>query len=152
MGERSTIIVTAAVIIAMVMSCIIAGCTSQQSPESKIPTSGKQGSQTINTQTMPTPNRITTVPTLSDRNEVIIRGNDFEPGILVILNGTTVTWTNEDDLNNDYSIVSDTGVPEQFQSDTISKGGIFKFRFTKPGTYPYHSAITSEIAGKIVVL
>ena len=147
MAGRKPFLVSAAVFLVIFAACIFAACTTQQSTESKIPTS-----LTVNTHTMPIPPRGPVVPTLSEGTDVKIHENDFEPYTLVVMNGTIVTWTNEDDLNNDYSVVSDNGTPVSFQSGTISKGGIFKFKFIQPGTYPYHSTITSDITGKIIVL
>ena len=150
MVDRSSFINRAAMIFVIVTLCIIAGCISSQAPPStNLP--GVKDPLTMNTQPMPTFSGVAPVPTLSEKNEVKMQGNDFEPRTLVVMNGTTVTWTNDDE-NRNYSVVSDTGAPAAFQSGALSKGGIFTFRFAQPGTYPYHSAIPPEITGRIVVL
>ena len=137
------------IILVVVMACFFSGCTSQTT-ESKNTASGTKAPQPVNTATFPTPDMRTFVPTLSESPNVKIQMNDFDPAILVVMNGTTVTWTNYDESMN-YSVVSDNGTPESFKSGDLSKGKTFQFRFTRPGTYPYHSETISKISGKIIV-
>jgi plastocyanin len=115
------------------------------------PLPGMQAPHPVNTATFLTPNRVTTVPALSEGAAVRIQENDFNPYSLVVMNGTIVTWINEDEFFN-YSVISDNDFPVSFHSGIHLKGGIFQFRFARPGTYPYHSTTTSEITGEIVVL
>jgi plastocyanin len=149
MTERSALTVRAAVLLAILVVCFTTGCINPQTTPTHSP--GTKAPLTMNTQPMPTFSGETPVPILSNGTEVKMQYNDFEPRTLIIMNGTTVTWINEDETR-EYSAVSDAGTPVAFQSGTLSKGGVFTFRFTQPGTYPYHSAIPPEIRGEIIVL
>lgn len=77
-------------------------------------------------------------------NEVWIQNMDFNPAVITVAAGTTVTWTNKDDAA--HTVTSDTDL---FDSGNMSKGGTFSFTFATPGTYPYfctyHPAMTAEV-------
>src|SRR4051812_26862012 len=63
--------------------------------------------------------------------EVKIDNFTFGPGTLNVPVGSTVTWTNKDDIP--HTVVS-TGV---FKSKVLDTDEKFSFTFTKAGTYPY---------------
>ena len=50
-----------------------------------------------------------------------------------------------------HTIVSDTGSPVTFSSDSISSGASYSFTFTQPGTYAYHCSIHPSMKGTIIV-
>jgi len=64
--------------------------------------------------------------------EVKIDNFSFGPAALTVPVGTTVTWTNRDDIP--HTVVSTDGV---FKSKALDTDDKFSFVFTKPGTYPY---------------
>lgn len=149
MTELSALTVRAAVLLAILVVCFTTGCINPQTTSTYSP--GMKATLTMNTQPMPTFSGEIPVPVLSNGTEVKMQYNDFEPRTLVIMNGTTVTWINEDETR-DYSVVSDNTTLAAFQSGTLSKGSVFTFRFTQPGAYLYHSAVLPEIRGQIIVL
>lgn len=53
----------------------------------------------------------------------------FGPQELKVKSGTTVTWTNEDDIP--HTVVS----PNNFRSKPLDSDDKFTFTFTTPGTY-----------------
>jgi plastocyanin len=65
--------------------------------------------------------------------EVAMKNFSFNPGDLTIKVGTTVTWTNEDNVV--HTVTSDTGL---FDSGELTKGATFTYTFTEAGVYPYH--------------
>lgn len=145
MVKHPSIAAYAGILLLVIAASIFAGCASRQPAAIQTQTPSRPY------QTVPTPEYlVTTVPALSGTSEVMMLHNDFEPLELVVMNGTTVTWTNGDD--RECSVVSDTGSGVTFQSGTLSKGGTFSFTFTRPGTYHYHSAIPPEIMGVIIVI
>ena len=78
--------------------------------------------------------------------EIKIDNFSFGPGILTVAVGTTVTWTNRDDIP--HTVVSTDGV---FKSKVLDTDEKFSFTFTKAGTYPYFCSIHPKMTGKVVV-
>jgi plastocyanin len=78
--------------------------------------------------------------------EVKIDNFSFGPEAATVSTGTTVTWTNRDDIP--HTVVSTEGVFKSKVMDTDEK---FSFTFTKPGTFPYFCSIHPKMTGKIVV-
>lgn len=78
--------------------------------------------------------------------EVKIDNFSFGPNDLKVAVGTTVTWTNRDDIP--HNIVSTDGV---FKSKVLDTDEKFSFTFSKAGTYPYFCAIHPKMTGKVVV-
>jgi plastocyanin len=70
----------------------------------------------------------------------------FGPQTLTVPVGTTVTWSNSDDIP--HTAVSTEGV---FKSKVLDTDEKFSFTFTKAGTYPYYCTIHPKMTGKIVV-
>jgi plastocyanin len=70
----------------------------------------------------------------------------FGPPTITVPVGTTVTWTNSDDIP--HTAVSTDGVFKSKVMDTDEK---FSYTFTKAGTYPYYCTIHPKMTGKIVV-
>jgi plastocyanin len=50
-----------------------------------------------------------------------------------------------------HTVVSDTGSPAAFSSDSLSTGASYRFTFALPGTYPYHCSIHPSMKGTIIV-
>jgi plastocyanin len=70
----------------------------------------------------------------------------FGPQSITVPVGTTVTWTNSDDIP--HTAVSTDGV---FKSKVIDTDEKFSYTFTKTGTYPYYCAIHPKMTGQVVV-
>jgi len=70
----------------------------------------------------------------------------FGPQTLTVPVGTTVTWTNSDDIP--HTSVSTEGV---FKSKVLDTDEKFSYTFTKAGTYPYFCTIHPKMTGKVVV-
>jgi plastocyanin len=71
----------------------------------------------------------------------------FGPAEITIPAGTTVTWTNNDDVP--HVVTSDDN--KLFKSKALDTDDHFSFTFTKPGTYNYYCAIHPKMTAKIVV-
>ena len=78
--------------------------------------------------------------------EVKIDNFSFGPGTLKVPLGTTVTWTNRDDIP--HTVVSTEGV---FKSKVLDTDEKFSFTFSKAGSYPYFCSIHPKMTGKVVV-
>lgn len=70
----------------------------------------------------------------------------FGPQTLTVPVGTTVVWTNSDDIP--HTSVSTEGL---FKSKVLDTDEKFSYTFTKAGTYPYYCTIHPKMTGKIVV-
>jgi plastocyanin len=82
-------------------------------------------------------------------NSITIKNFAFDPSTLTVKTGTAVTWVNQDSAP--HIIVSDTGSPAAFSSDSLSTGASYKFTFTQAGTYTYHCSIHLSMKGTIIV-
>ena len=71
----------------------------------------------------------------------------FGPAEITIPAGSTVTWTNNDDVP--HVVTSDDN--KMFKSRALDTADHFSFTFTKPGTYNYYCAIHPKMTAKIVV-
>jgi amicyanin len=78
--------------------------------------------------------------------EVKIDNFSFGPAAVTVAVGTTVTWTNRDDIP--HTVVSDDKV---FKSKVLDTDEKFSFTFTKPGTYGYFCSVHPKMTGKVVV-
>jgi plastocyanin len=82
----------------------------------------------------------------SESATVKIDNFSFGPPSLTVTAGTTVTWTNHDDVP--HTVVSDD---KQFKSKALDTDDKFSHTFTKPGTYNYFCSIHPKMTAKIVV-
>ena len=78
--------------------------------------------------------------------EVVIDNFVFGPQTVTVPIGTTVTWTNRDDIP--HTVVSTEGVFKSKVRDTDEK---FSYTFTKAGTYPYYCSVHPKMTGTVVV-
>ena len=70
----------------------------------------------------------------------------FGPQAITVPVGTTVTWTNSDDIP--HTAVSTDGVLKSTALDTNEK---FSYTFTKAGTYSYYCSVHPKMTGQVVV-
>lgn len=70
----------------------------------------------------------------------------FGPQSLTVKVGTTVTWTNRDDIP--HTVVSSDGV---FKSKARDTDETFSYKFEKAGTYSYFCSLHPKMTGQVVV-
>jgi plastocyanin len=80
-----------------------------------------------------------------DTLEVHIDNFVFQPAELKIKVGTTVTWTNRDDIP--HTVVS----AGKFRSKTLDTDDKFAFTFTNAGDYKYFCSLHPHMTGMIKV-
>ena len=78
--------------------------------------------------------------------DVKIDNFSFSPATITIPAGTTVKWTNRDDIP--HTVVTEDKAIKSKVLDTDEK---FSYTFTKPGTYSYFCSIHPKMKGTIVV-
>ena len=81
-----------------------------------------------------------------ETTEVKIDNFSFGPATLTVPVGTSVTWTNRDDIP--HTVASTDGV---FKSKALDTDEKFSFTFSKAGTYPYFCSIHPKMTGKVIV-
>ncbi|KJC62665.1 amicyanin [Bradyrhizobium sp. LTSPM299] len=69
----------------------------------------------------------------------------FEPAQLNVKVGTTVTWTNRDDIPHTVVCAG------KFRSKTMDTDGSFSFTFTDPGEYKYFCSLHPHMTGTVKV-
>jgi plastocyanin len=79
--------------------------------------------------------------------EVKIDNFSFGPMTMTVAAGTTVTWTNEDDVP--HTVVSEDKTT--FKSKALDTGEHFSYTFTKAGKYPYFCSVHPKMVAEVVV-
>jgi plastocyanin len=130
MSKYSRLALCSACIALLILACMVAGCTSYQTPAAPTATAAPPASA-------------------GQGNSITIKNFAFDPSTLTVKTGTAVTWTNQDSAP--HIVVSDTGSPAAFSSDSLSTGASYKFTFAQPGTYTYHCSIHPSMKGTIIV-
>jgi len=80
--------------------------------------------------------------------EVKVDNFSFSPATLTVAVGTTVTWTNHDDIP--HTVVS-TDDPRAFRSKVMDTDEKFSYTFTKAGSFAYFCSIHPKMTGTVVV-
>jgi plastocyanin len=71
---------------------------------------------------------------------------NFSPVTVTVPVGSTVRWTNHDDIP--HSVISED---ESFKSKALRTDENFSYTFNKAGTYSYYCSIHPRMTGTIVV-
>lgn len=88
---------------------------------------------------------LATTPVRAADMQVKIENFTFNPQQITVKVGTTVTWTNADDIP--HTVVSPPGL----RSNALDTDDKFSFTFTTPGTYKYFCGLHPQMTGSIVV-
>jgi len=80
-------------------------------------------------------------------NTVTIDNFSFTPAAVSVKPGTTVTWTNKDDIPHGIG-ATNNAFPKSKALDTDDS---YSFTFTTPGTYQYFCYLHPKMVGSIVV-
>ena len=78
--------------------------------------------------------------------EVKIDNFSFTPAELRVSVGTTVQWTNRDDIP--HTVVSTDKV---FKSKVLDSDDEYSFTFSTPGTFTYFCSVHPKMTGKVIV-
>ena len=74
---------------------------------------------------------------------------EFDPAEVTVKAGTTITWTNSDDLP--HTVTKEDGPGGEFDSGNIEPGGTFELTADVPGTTDYVCTIHPGQAGSFTV-
>jgi plastocyanin len=78
--------------------------------------------------------------------QVVVDNFSFAPATTAVSVGTTITWTNRDDVP--HNIIS---TEKKFASPVLDTDQTFTHTFEAPGTYPYYCSIHPKMTGQVVV-
>jgi plastocyanin len=81
----------------------------------------------------------------AEDTEIHIDNFTFEPKELTVKVGTTVTWTNRDDIPHTVVCAG------KFRSKTMDTDGTFSFTFTAAGDYKYFCSLHPHMTGMVKV-
>ena len=70
----------------------------------------------------------------------------FQPSRIEIAVGTTVVWTNSDQVQHTV-----TAVDRSFDSGNMAPGATWRYTFTKPGTYQFFCVVHPFMKGVVIV-
>jgi amicyanin len=85
-------------------------------------------------------------PARAADTEVKISNFTFNPPQLTVKAGSTVTWSNDDDIPHTV-----TSATLAFKSAALDTDDKFSFTFSTPGTYKYFCSLHPHMTGTIVV-
>jgi len=86
------------------------------------------------------------LPAQDTPDAIMIDNFTFSPERLTVKAGTSVTWTNRDDIPHAIAAVG-----KAFKSKTLDTNDAFSFTFAAPGTYEYFCSLHPRMTGTIVV-
>lgn len=87
-------------------------------------------------------------PDQKPASEVVVKIDNFSfsPATITVPAGTTVRWTNNDDIP--HSVVSDNKL---FKSKALDTDEQFTYKFDQPGAYSYFCGLHPKMTAKVVV-
>jgi plastocyanin len=77
---------------------------------------------------------------------VTIDNFTFQAPALTVAAGTTVTWTNNDDIPHTVRAVDGS-----FHSKAMDTADSYSFTFAKPGVYRYFCSLHPKMVGQVIV-
>jgi plastocyanin len=81
-------------------------------------------------------------------NMVSMSGSTFSPAAITVKVGTTVTWTNNDNVR--HTVTSSNGA---FTSSAdLFFDDAYSFTFTSVGSYPYFCSVHPHMTGTVTVI
>jgi plastocyanin len=84
----------------------------------------------------------------ADDAQATIDNFSFSPPVLTVSVGTTVTWTNRDDIPH---TVADADHPKAIKSSPLDTGDSYSRAFPLAGTYHYFCSLHPHMQGTVVV-
>jgi plastocyanin len=85
-------------------------------------------------------------PDAANGTTVGIENFNYVPADLTVRAGTTVVWTNHDDVEHTV-----TASDNSFSSPSVPTDGQFSYTFSTPGTHSYFCAIHPFMTAKVIV-
>jgi plastocyanin len=134
----------------VVMALFLAGCGgSSSSVNTSVPPTATTA-PTLPPATVAPTTAPATPTAVSGSAAVTIQNFSFNPQVITVKVGTTITWTDKD--STAHTVTSLSG-PTSFNSgDLTPSGGTFHFTFSQAGTYSYHCMIHPSMTATVIVV
>jgi len=144
MGNKGILVgLGVVVVIAAVAAALVSGGKSKTSYQTNTPSSSQH-------QMSPSESNTTSSSSQpAETTSVDIKDMAYTPATIKVKVGSTVTWTNHDNVQHD--VVADTPSADAPNSSLLSQGETYKFTFTKAGTYSYHCSIHPYMTATVIV-
>lgn len=85
-------------------------------------------------------------------NEVWLQNISFNPASITVNAGTTIKWTNKDNVTHTVTSGTPSAPDGIFDSGNLGNGGTFSFTFNTKGTFQYYcKPHQSSMRGTVVV-
>jgi 3',5'-cyclic-AMP phosphodiesterase len=85
-------------------------------------------------------------PSEGAAHQVVVDNFSFAPSTTAVAVGTTITWTNRDDVP--HNVIS---TDKKFASPVLDTDEQFSHTFDLAGTYKYYCSIHPKMTGEVVV-
>jgi plastocyanin len=121
-------------------SAFLAGCAATQT--------AKESPAPMSMADMPMAIAPTPVAPAAPPNTVYIDNFTYSPAALTVTAGTTVTFTNRDDIPH---TVTSTTKPRLLDSPTLDTDQSYTFTFKEKGTYSYFCSLHPHMTAKVIV-
>jgi plastocyanin len=132
-----------AAVTSSVLPLVVACTAGGPSPTSGLPTPVPPAAVS----TIPPPKPLVAAdPNAPGGPRVSVENFNFTPADLTVARGTTVTWTNHDDVEHTV-----TASDNSFGSSAIEAEASFSFTFSQPGTFSYFCAIHPFMTARVTV-
>jgi plastocyanin len=82
---------------------------------------------------------------------VSMKNIQFSPKALTVAKGTTVTWTNDDNVNHDVTKAGGPGPNFSSGQGNLAQGATYKQTLSAPGTIQYKCTVHPGMTGTITV-
>lgn len=83
---------------------------------------------------------------------VTMQNSAYQPGNIQVRVGTTVTWTNQDDVPHTVTFRSGMSGSGMMGSSMMSHGQSFSYTFRMPGTYHYYCTVHPSMVANVTVV
>lgn len=87
-----------------------------------------------------------------ERAAVAIQLFQYRPSPYEVATGTTITWTNRDDILHTVTSGAPGAADGRFDGTLDAKDTTFRFTFSQPGTYPYFCSRHESMRGEVRVV
>jgi len=84
---------------------------------------------------------------VTDVTSLNIQNFAYLPANIQVRTGTTVTWTNQDNIQ--HSVTFKNGMKD---SGLLSQGQSFRYTFNTPGTYQYYCTVHPSMVATVTVV
>lgn len=127
-------------IAAMVLALLlVTACGASNAPSAETPVSASA---------QPSPE---VTPSLSETVAVAVQGFGYSPGTLTVSPGTTITWSNVDEILHTVTTGSPESPDGEIDGQMQGAGTDFTHTFSEPGTYEYFCSRHPFMRGTVIV-